>query len=106
MPAESSRLDAIAGEGWFAIGDAAAAYDPLSSHGVAAAMGSGFYGGHAVADLLDGRDEARPAYLDLMQRAYGAYLDLLRERYAAERRWPEAPFWRRRHQPGYALDPL
>jgi flavin-dependent dehydrogenase len=107
MPAESSRLDAIAGEGWFALGDAAAAYDPLSSHGVAAAMGSGFYGGHAVADLLlAGRAEAREAYLDLMQRAYGAYLDLLRERYAAEHRWPEAPFWRRRHQPGYALDPL
>jgi flavin-dependent dehydrogenase len=106
MPAESSRLDAIAGRGWLALGDAAAAYDPLSSHGVAAAMGSGFYGGHAVADLLAGREEARAAYLDLMQRSYGAYLDLLRERYAAERRWPEAPFWRRRHQPGYALDPL
>jgi flavin-dependent dehydrogenase len=106
MPAESSRLDAIAGDGWIALGDAAAAYDPLSSQGVAAAMGSGFYGGHAVADLLAGHDEARAAYLDLMQRAYGAYLDLLRERYAAERRWPEAPFWRRRHQPGYALDPL
>lgn len=106
MPAESSRLDTIAGEGWLALGDAAAAYDPLSSHGVAAAMGSGFYGGHAVADLLAGREEARAAYLDLMQRSYGAYLDLLRERYAAERRWPEAPFWRRRHQPGYALDPL
>jgi flavin-dependent dehydrogenase len=106
MPAESSRLDAIAGQGWLALGDAAAAYDPLSSHGVAAAMGSGFYGGHAVADLLAGREEARAAYLDLMQRSYDAYLDLLRERYAAERRWPEAPFWRRRHQPGYALDPL
>ncbi|HXM71372.1 MAG TPA: hypothetical protein VN970_09575, partial [Thermoanaerobaculia bacterium] len=76
------------------------------SHGVAAAMGSGFYGGHAAADLLAGREEARDAYLDLMQRSYDAYLDLLRERYAAERRWPEAPFWRRRHQPGYALDPL
>jgi flavin-dependent dehydrogenase len=106
MPAESSRLDAIAGEGWLALGDAAAAHDPLSSHGIEAAMGSGFYGGHAVADLLAGRGEARATYLDLMQRAYGAYLDLLRERYAAERRWPDAPFWRRRHQPGFALDPL
>jgi flavin-dependent dehydrogenase len=106
MPADSSRLDTIAGEGWLALGDAAAAHDPLSSHGVEAAMGSGFYGAHAVAGLLAGHDEARATYLDLMQRAYGAYLDLLRERYAAERRWPHAPFWRRRHQPGYALDPL
>jgi flavin-dependent dehydrogenase len=106
MPAESSRLDAIAGEGWLALGDAAAAYDPLSSHGVASALGSGFYGANAIADLLAGRTEARSAYLDVMQRAYGAYLDILRERYAAERRWPDAPFWRRRHAADYALEPL
>jgi flavin-dependent dehydrogenase len=106
MPADSSRLDAIAGEGWLALGDAAAAHDPLSSHGIEAAMGSGFYGGHAVADMLAGRAEAGATYLGLMQRAYGAYLDLLRERYAAERRWPSSPFWRRRHQASYALDPL
>jgi flavin-dependent dehydrogenase len=102
LPAESSRLDAIAGDGWIALGDAAAAYDPLSSHGVASAMGSGFYGGHAVADLLAGRAQAGVAYLHLMQRAYGAYLDLLREHYARERRWPGAPFWRRRQGESFA----
>jgi flavin-dependent dehydrogenase len=106
MPAESSRLDAIAGDGWLALGDAAAAYDPLSSHGVASAMGSGFYGGHAIADLLAGRDEAGLAYLDLMQRAYGTYLDLQREHYLRERRWPDAPFWQRRHAPSYGLEIL
>ncbi|HYG62599.1 MAG TPA: tryptophan 7-halogenase [Thermoanaerobaculia bacterium] len=106
LPAESSRLDVIAGEGWLALGDAAAAYDPLSSHGIASAMGSGFYGGHALADLLEGRDEAPLAYLHVMQQAYGAYLDLLREHYAAERRWPDAPFWRRRHSPGFCLEPF
>ncbi len=106
VPAESSRLDVIAGEGWLALGDAAAAYDPLSSHGIGSAMGSGFYGGQAAADLLAGRDEALPAYLELMQNAYGAYLDLQRQCYAQERRWPEAPFWRRRHDPAYCLAPL
>jgi flavin-dependent dehydrogenase len=106
IPAESSRLDRIAGRGWLALGDAAAAHDPLSSHGMTAAMGSGFYGGHAVADLLAGHAEAEAAYLDVMERSYSAYLDLLREHYAAERRWPEAPFWRRRHQPAYAQEPL
>jgi len=106
LPAESSRLDVIAGDGWIALGDAAAAYDPLSSHGVASAMGSGFYGGHAIADLLGGRDEARLAYLDLMQRAYGTYLDLQRAYYRRERRWSDAPFWRRRHAPAYGLAPL
>jgi flavin-dependent dehydrogenase len=106
LPAESSRLDTILGEGWLALGDAAAAYDPLSSHGVASAMGSGFYGGHAIADLLAGREEARLAYLDVMQRAYGPYLDLLREHYSRERRWPEAPFWRRRLEVGFGVETL
>ncbi len=99
LPAESSRLDRIAGEGWIALGDAAAGYDPLSSHGIASAMGSGLYGGHAVTDLLGGRREARLAYLDVMERNYGTYLELLRRHYARERRWPDSPFWRRRRAP-------
>jgi flavin-dependent dehydrogenase len=106
LPAESSRLDIIAGDRWIALGDAAAAFDPLSSHGVASAMGSGFYGGHAIVDLLAGRDEARPAYLDLLQDAYGTYLDLQREHYRWEARWPDAPFWSRRHARSYGVVPL
>ena len=105
LPAESSRLDVIAGDGWLALGDAAAAYDPLSSYGIASAMGSGFYGGHAIADILEGREEARFAYLDVMQRACGTCLDLQREHYARERRWPDAPFWRRRQAPEYGWEP-
>jgi len=105
LPAESSRLDRIEGDGWLALGDAAAAYDPLSSHGIGSAMGSGYYGGNAIADLLAGRSEARTAYLEILQNAYGAYLDLQRRHYAVERRWPESPFWRRRHAPLYALEP-
>jgi len=106
VPAESSRLDVIAGDGWLALGDAAAAYDPLSSHGIGSAMGSGFYGGQSIADLLAGREEARWAYLEVMQNAYAAYLNLQRGCYAQERRWPDAPFWRRRHAAGYCLEPL
>lgn len=106
LPAETSRLDTIAGEGWLALGDAAAAYDPLSSNGVGSAMGSGFYAGNAVADLLAGNADALPAYLDLLQRAYGACLDLQRHHYAQERRWPESPFWRRRQAADYCLSPL
>lgn len=106
FPAETSRLDAIAGEGWLALGDAAAAYDPLSSHGIGSAMGSGFYAGNAIADLLVGRAEARDAYLEVMQRAYGACLDLQKRHYAQERRWPESPFWARRQGAGYCLETI
>lgn len=106
LPAETSRLDTIAGDGWLALGDAAAAYDPLSSHGIGSAMGSGFYGGNAIADLLEGRAEARDAYLEVMQNAYGACLDLQKKQYAQEGRWPEAPFWKRRQDEGYCLETI
>lgn len=106
LPAESSRLDRIEGDGWLALGDAAAAYDPLSSHGIGSAMGSGYYAGHAIADQLAGRTEARLAYLGVLQEAYGAYLDLQRRHYAAERRWPDSPFWQRRQAPLYALEAM
>lgn len=104
LPAETSRLDTILGDGWLALGDAAAAYDPLSSHGIGSAMGSGFYAGHAIADLLAGNSDAGLAYLDVLQNAYGGCLDLQKRHYAMERRWPEAPFWKRRHEPGYGLE--
>ncbi len=105
LPAESSRLDQVTGDGWLALGDAAAAYDPLSSHGIGSAMGSGYYAGHALADLLAGQTDARIAYLGALQDAYGAYLDLQRKHYAVERRWPDSAFWQRRHAPLYALEP-
>ncbi len=96
-----------AGAGWLALGDAAAAYDPLSSHGIGSAMGSGFYAGQAIASSLAGHpEEARTAYLQLLQDAYGACLDLQRYHYAQERRWPDAPFWRRRQGEEYCLEPL
>jgi flavin-dependent dehydrogenase len=107
LPAETSRLDTIAGDGWLALGDAAAAYDPLSSNGIGSAMGSGFYAAQAIADTLAGHgEEARVAYLDLMQRAYGACLDLQRHHYARERRWPDSAFWHRRQRAEYCLEPL
>ncbi len=107
LPAETSRLDRIAGEGWLALGDAAAAYDPLSSYGIGSAMGSGFYAGQAIASSLAGHpEEARTAYLKLLQDAYGACLDLQRYHYAQERRWPDAPFWLRRQRAEYCLEPM
>ena len=108
LPAETSRLDRISGDGWLAVGDAAAAYDPLSSYGISSAMASGFYAGNAIADTLTGvagKEEAVPAYLELLQRAYGDCLDLQRQHYGEERRWPDSPFWRRRHREDYCLEP-
>jgi flavin-dependent dehydrogenase len=103
LPADTSRLDRIEGDRWLAVGDAAVAYDPLSSYGVGSAMGSGFYAGNAIAELLNGREDARLAYLSIMQRACEACFAMQRVAYSQERRWPESPFWRRRQATDYLI---
>ncbi|APR78768.1 Dehydrogenase flavoprotein LodB [Minicystis rosea] len=104
--AGSARLDRIAGAGWMAVGDAAAAYDPLSSYGIGSALGAGYYAAHAIRDHLAGRADAMEAYLYLMDKAYANYLAVLHGTYRAEQRWPDAPFWARRHLDTYGLMPV
>jgi flavin-dependent dehydrogenase len=101
--ANTSRLSAVAGDGWLAAGDAAVAHDPLASYGITAAMGAGVYAAAAAADYLGGRGDAPHVYASLIDRAFAHYLVMHHDLYLAERRWPDSPFWRRRHAP--AFDP-
>jgi flavin-dependent dehydrogenase len=102
VPADTSRLTSVAGEGWLAAGDAAVAYDPLASHGITMALGGGFHAAEAVFEYLGGRRDAPRRYAALIDRAFAQYLLMRYEHYRAERRWPQEPFWRRRHAPGEA----
>ncbi|MDJ0718981.1 MAG: tryptophan 7-halogenase [Prochloraceae cyanobacterium] len=96
--AQTSCLVSPVGEGWLAVGDAAFAYDPISSYGISSAMGGGYYAGNAIADYLRGRQEAIPAYRMVTERAFCNYLPLWRYQYLQEQRWVAGTFWRRRHQ--------
>jgi flavin-dependent dehydrogenase len=96
-PAASAYLSETTGSNWLAVGDAAYAYDPISSYGITSAIGGGFYAGNAIADHLSGRAEALPAYRHLQAQAYARYLEMQRHQYALERRWPDSAFWQRRH---------
>ncbi len=98
-PAHTARLETVAGPEWLAVGDAAVAFDPLASYGIAAALGEGFYAAAAVADHLDGRHDALLEHGRLIDRTLAQYLVLCHDRYALEQRWPAAEFWRRRHHP-------
>jgi flavin-dependent dehydrogenase len=93
VDAGSARLDRFAGDGWLAIGDAAAALDPLSSHGIAAAL----HGGMLAADAILGGDSR--GYEGAMEGMWDGYTSMRRAFYAAERRWPDSSFWRRRVYP-------
>jgi flavin-dependent dehydrogenase len=97
MPADSSRLIETAGAGWVAVGDAAAAHDPLSAQGIMRALTSGLRAAEAVALGLAGHDQALALYVEMQRRAYDAYLTQRRAYYQAEARWPMHSFWRRRY---------
>jgi flavin-dependent dehydrogenase len=96
-PAESGRLALSAGEGWLAAGDAAAAYDPLSSQGILSALYSGVRAGETVDALVRGDAAAGDAYARQIDDLYNAYRQNRALYYAGETRWPEQPFWSRRH---------
>jgi flavin-dependent dehydrogenase len=91
-------LDKQGADGWLAIGDCAASFDPISARGVASALHAGVLAARAVEDELDGRTGAVGQYLLHQRVVFANYLHQLREVYSWERRWPQAEFWRRRHR--------
>ncbi|QGZ37781.1 flavin-dependent dehydrogenase [Pseudoduganella flava] len=97
--AHGAALEQPAGDGWLAVGDAALAFDPLSSQGLFNALYTGLAGAEALHRHLQGDLAALPQYADELarvQRTYAARLDAC---YAHERRWPDSAFWRRRQAP-------
>lgn len=94
--AATGRLAACSGDGWAAVGDAAATFDPLSSHGIYSALAGGYDAGRAVAEAVGGQAAKLEAYSDALEKTFAEYLSLRGMHYWAERRWPGSTFWRRR----------
>jgi flavin-dependent dehydrogenase len=100
--AQTARLDRVGGAGWAAVGDAAISFDPLSSQGVLTALFTGLRAAQAVDRALAGDPAAIDEYsrrVGEIDRAYRHHRDAC---YAAEARWPDRPFWRRRLRTGSA----
>jgi 2-polyprenyl-6-methoxyphenol hydroxylase-like FAD-dependent oxidoreductase len=98
VAAGSQWRDPMAGEGWVAVGDAAAAHDPITGLGVLWAIESGIAGAEALLAATDGDAGALDRFSKAGRDRYDRYLAQRAFYYRAERRWPDAPFWRRRHQ--------
>lgn len=96
MPAGTSCLQIPYGRNWLAVGDAAYSFDPISSYGITSALASGFYGGHAVADFLNGKQEAFDVYRYVVENAFQAYLHKLIAHYDLEKRWEQSYYWTHR----------
>jgi flavin-dependent dehydrogenase len=100
--AESGCLLPPRGDGWWAVGDASMASDPLAGNGVPRALRSARDVAASIHRALDGVvDEPPPAEL-----AFAEYLDRRAEYYVREARWQDAPFWARRRPVAWRDAPL
>ena len=83
-------------ERWVAVGDAAAAYDPLAGQGVVRALATGEQAAVAIVATQAGDSGALETYAEAVSRTFDQYLQLRRDYYRTEPRWPQSPFWSRR----------
>ncbi|HEV7722062.1 MAG TPA: tryptophan 7-halogenase [Iamia sp.] len=94
--ARSFLLDPGSGPGWVAIGDAAAAFDPIAAQGIHKALDDGIAAAEAIA-AARGRDaEVTAGPARRIRAGFDEYLANRNHFYGLERRWPDAPFWQRR----------
>lgn len=92
--ANSSKPKHLAGDNWLAIGDAALAFDPLSSHGIS----NSIYGANSAfqaisASLAEGSAIPLKKYEETLNGIFDAYLNQRKQLYASERRWAGEVFW-------------
>jgi len=101
--AGSAQLEPAHGQGWVAAGDAAITYDPISAHGLTLALRTGLDAADALVGDARGDTAALPGYGARLARAFEAYRRQALLLYRGEQRWPDAPYWRRRHALAAAL---
>ena len=94
--ANSQCSSTVSASGWVAAGDAAAAFDPVSSLGIGFSLRSGMEAARVAAAAAEQDDGAAAAYTESVARIYADYRRRLRGIYQHEGRWPQAPFWARR----------
>lgn len=92
FPAPSYCLDHLHGDGWLAIGDAASAFDPVTSQGIVKALANGMAAAGAIAGHA-----TLGAVAHTVALRHAQYLAQRQQYYGWEQRWPAAPFWRRLH---------
>ncbi len=84
------------GANWAAVGDAAAALDPLGSHGLSVALWSGQRVASAALAVLNGNGVPLESYAAALTSGLARFASASVVYYGAEERFPDAPFWQRR----------
>jgi flavin-dependent dehydrogenase len=100
QPAGGAGLDpdalAALPDGFYAVGDAMQAFDPLASQGLFHALATAESVARAVERQADGLAQPRHRYLDEMRAVQSHHRQRLAETYAAVTRFGGEAFWRRR----------
>lgn len=94
FPAESSIRETLSGPGWVAIGEAAAAYDPLSGQGVVAAITKGSALARLVSQSTD-ISNAVARYAAAEREVFAQYTQVRQQIYARAARRFASSFWER-----------
>ncbi|NOT89753.1 MAG: oxidoreductase [Lysobacter sp.] len=84
------------GQRWLAVGDAALAFDPLSSKGISNALYTGLRAAQAIIECGKGDADALSRYADHLLDIHRVYRERLVAFYRMEQRWPESGFWAQR----------
>lgn len=100
VAAHSAALEPCAGDAWVAAGDAALAFDPISSQGLFNALYTGRSSAGAAERWLRGDHGGIADYHRTIAGILSAYGRHFADYYAMEDRWPEAVFWQRRRSAG------
>lgn len=96
-PINSGQLDCLEGRNWFAVGDAAASFDPIAAQGIYKALHHGLMAGDKAAAWLKG-ENIELDYSQVITQQYQHYLKNRHYMYQLEKRWPESNFWRNSHK--------
>lgn len=93
FPARSFCLSTIAGNNWLAIGDAASAYDPITSRGIYKSLTDGNYAAECISKILNNTSHSLTEFESYITQNYNDYLLERAHYYKSEQRWKESRFW-------------
>ena len=92
--APSGILDDVEGDRWLAVGDAAAAYDPIASRGIHSALADARASVSTILGELGHAVAPRRSYGQHVEERFQDYLAGRKQLYTQEQRWARQPFWR------------
>jgi flavin-dependent dehydrogenase len=93
--ANSEKTATVCGNNWIAVGDAAVAFDPLSSQGISTALKMGIAAANAVfSKFSDDSNEGLVRYEKRCNDLFSDYLVQRQKYYASVATWAAADFWK------------